>query len=219
MHKFWITVIFAAFIIHAGAQNALPDFSVDSLGKNRTRVSWMNPFGESLIQMNVQSSSDSIKNFRTFFSTPSPQLPQNGVVDTRVLYGKTFYRIFYVVTGGAYYFTKSKPVGSGPAALSDNPNPNVPVAVVPDNSNMPSKYVMINQDGFAQVKLPDAADKKYKIIFYDSNHNLLFSINKIKDTELVLDKTNFMHAGLFYFDLYDGDKLIEKNKIFLQKDF
>ncbi len=219
MYKFWLSVILAAFICKAGAQNALPDLSVDSLGKNRVRVSWVNPFGAALIQMNIQSSTDSIKNFGTFFSTPSPQLPQNGVVDTRVQRGKTFYRIFYVMTGGSYFFTRSRSVGSGPATMSDNPNPNIAVVVNNENSNLPSKYVMINPAGFAVVKLPDAEEKKYKIIFFDANHTQLFTINKIKDAELVLDKTNFMHAGLFYFELYENDKLIEKNKIFLQKDF
>lgn len=218
MHKFWITVIFAACILRAGAQNALPDFSVDSLGKNRTRISWVNPFGTGLIQMNIQSSTDSIKNFRTFFSSPSPQLPQNGIVDNRVYYGKMYYRIFYVVTGGSYFFTKSKGVGTGYAQLGGVPNTSNYVAN-PENSNMPSMYVMVNQDGFAEIKLPDAAEKKYKLIFYDSNHNLLFTLNKIKEPNLVLDKTNFMHAGLFYFELYENEKLIEKNKIFLQKDF
>ena len=218
MYKFSITVFLVIFVLHAGAQNALPDFSLDSIGKNRTRISWSNPFGTGLIQMNIQSSTDSIRNFRTFFSSPSPQLPQNGIVDNRVYSGRMFYRIFYVVTGGTYFFTKSKTASTALVALTDTPQANAPV-VNQEYSDVPSIYVVVNRDGFAEIKLPDAADKKYKLVFYDNNHNPLFTINKIMDTDLVLDKTNFMHAGLFYFELYDGTKLIEKNKIYLQKEF
>ncbi|HWB25486.1 MAG TPA: hypothetical protein VG738_08390 [Chitinophagaceae bacterium] len=218
MFKFGITAVFTAIIIHSAAQNALPDFSVDSLGKNRIRVSWINPYGSGLVQVSVQSSYDSVKDFRTFFSATSPQLPQNGVLDNRPG-GKLYYRIFYAFSGGSYAFTKSKRPGTGPVVQTDEPNANVITQPPPVDVNAPSVYVMINADGFPEVKLPNAATKKYKLIFFDENHNRLFSLNKITDPDLVLDKTNFLHAGNFYFELYDGDKLVEKNHIYLQKDF
>ncbi len=218
MYKFCLAVLLATIVSHAGAQNVLPDFSVDSLGKSLTRVSWVNPFGRELIQMNIQSSYDSIKNFRTFFSSPSPELPQNGVVDKRAYSGRMFYRIFYVITGARYYFTKSKTPSKAMPELSDKPREYTEPEVLV-NSDLPSVFVVVNHDGFAEIKLPDAATKKYKLVFFDGDHKPLFTINKVTDTDLVLDKTNFLHAGLFYFELYDGVKLVEKNKIYLQKEF
>jgi len=217
MLKYVITVALTGIILHAAAQNPLPDFSVDSLGKSRTRISWVNPFGAAIIQINVQSSYDSIKNFRTFFTPTSPQLPQNGIVDSRPA-GKIYYRIFYAFAGGTYTFTQSKVAGSGAAMQTDQPNTNI-VTEPPVNYNIASKYVVVNQHGYPEIKLPDAATKKYKLIFFDENHNQLFIINKITDTDLVLDKTNFLHAGVFYFELYNGDKLVEKNRIQIQKEF
>jgi hypothetical protein len=217
MVRFCITAVLTGFILHASAQNPLPDFSVDSLGKNLTRVSWVNSYGAGLIQVSVQSSYDSIKNFRTFFSSPSPQLPQNGIVDKRAQ-GKMYYRIFYAFSGGSYGFTKARLAGTGPVAQTDEPNTNV-VAQQNNYGYLPSIYVVVNPDGFAEIKLPEAATKKYRLVFFDENHNQLFTINKINEPDLVLDKTNFLHAGLFYFELYDGDKLVEKNRIYLQKEF
>jgi hypothetical protein len=96
------------FSVHVSAQNSLPDFSLDNLGKGKIRVSWANPFGEGCIQISIQRSFDSTKNFRTILSPISPGLPQNGFIDNDYAALYSYYRIFYVLNGGAYYFTKSR---------------------------------------------------------------------------------------------------------------
>jgi len=35
---------------------------------------------------------------------------------------------------------------------------------------------------------------------------------------LILDKANFMRAGLFIFEIYDNDIIIERHKIYIPKD-
>jgi len=218
MFKFGLTVVFTGILLHVAAQNPLPDLSVDSLAKGRTRISWVNPYGEGLIQISVQSSNDSIRDFRTFFSSPSPQLPQNGYVDARPHTGKIFYRIFYAFAGGSYAFSHSKSIGTGPVRQTDEPDATITTAAS-NPANSASRYIVVNAHGFAEIKLPDAAAKKYRITFFDEQNNKLFTLNKVTDTDLVLDKTNFMRAGYFYFEIYDGDKLVERNKIYLPKDF
>ena len=218
MFKFGLTVILTSILLHAAAQNPLPGLSVDSLGKGRTRISWVNPYGEGLIQISVQSSYDSIKDFRTFFSSPSPQLPQNGYVDTRPHTGKIFYRVFYAFAGGSYAFSQSKPAGTGPVRQTDEPDATI-ANTVTNPVNGASRYIMVNSHGFAEIKLADAADKKYRVVFFDDQNNKLFTLNKITDTDLVLDKTNFMRAGYYFFEIYNGDKLVERNKIYLPREF
>lgn len=218
MFKFGLTVVFASILLHAAAQNPLPDLSVDSLGKGRTRISWINPYGEGLIQLSVQSSYDSIKDFRTFFSSPSPQLPQNGYVDARPHTGKIYYRVFYAFAGGSYAFSTSKPVGYGPVKQTDEPDATITTTTSNPN-NAASRFITVNAHGFAEIKLPDAAEKKYRIIFFDDQNNKLFTLNKVPDIDLVLDKTNFMRAGYYFFEIYNGDKLVERNKIYLPKEF
>ena len=51
------------------------------------------------------------------------------------------------------------------------------------------------------------------------NNKLMFELSEIKDPTLIVDKTNFQHAGWFRFELYDGDQLKEKNKLFIPKEF
>ena len=47
----------------------------------------------------------------------------------------------------------------------------------------------------------------------------LFTINNIPESDLVIDKANFIHAGWFRFELYENEKLKERNKVLLQRDF
>lgn len=97
----------------AKAQDTLPDFTIKDLGKDRIQVSWVNPY-ETVVQLNVQRSFDSLKSFKTIFSPQSPSLRENGFVDTKVPTGtKMYYRIFYVLAGGSYFFTVSKRPPSG----------------------------------------------------------------------------------------------------------
>ena len=83
----------------------------------------------------------------------------------------------------------------------------------------PSEYIFTNEDGYATIKLPLYNKHKYHIIFFNEKGTELFKIKQVKEDGLILDKTNFLHAGWFYFELYEDDKLKEKNKFYLLKDF
>jgi hypothetical protein len=82
-----------------------------------------------------------------------------------------------------------------------------------------SAYVFTGKYGNVQVSLPEAVKRHYSIRFFDETNKLLFELTEIKDPLLILDKTNFQHAGWFRFELYDGDMLKEKNKFFIPKEF
>jgi hypothetical protein len=98
------------------AQDTLPNFTVEDKGEGRIVVSWQNPY-DNLVQLAVQRSLDSVKRFSSVFSATSPELPLNGYSDKVPPGLHYFYRIFYVMRGGTYYFSKSKkPVTSGATA-------------------------------------------------------------------------------------------------------
>jgi len=111
--KFLVIAVVCSMYSRLDAQDSLPNFIAENIGKNRVRIGWINPFGEGCNQLNVQRSYDSLRNFRTIFSTQSPELPQNGFIDTKFGSDQMYYRIFYVLNGGAYYFTLSKKPTTG----------------------------------------------------------------------------------------------------------
>lgn len=82
-----------------------------------------------------------------------------------------------------------------------------------------SAYVYTGKYGNVHVSLPEAGKRHYSVKFFDDGNKLLFELSEIRDPTLIVDKTNFQHAGWFRFELYDGDQLTEKNKLFIPKDF
>jgi hypothetical protein len=103
--------------LFASSQDTLPRFTVEDKGAGRIVVSWSNPY-DNLVQLAVQRSYDSIKKFSSVFSATSPELPLNGFSDKIAPGLKVYYRIFYVMRGGTYYFTKSMRPGGTIAAIA-----------------------------------------------------------------------------------------------------
>lgn len=377
-----IAVLLAALPVCA--QGLLPDFSVKELTKGKIQISWNNPY-RNCVQLAIQRSLDSSKNFRTIFSSQSPELASNGYLDNRPIPGvKNYYRIFYAMENGTYFFTRAIPVETqqpaksavtlppayetvketsikdlNPAKLApkdltsiylkktllfqldkkayqhfkDSINTRTKDALrrlnekavewIPakkelyfiyqyqqllaeldakayrkfkdsiryrtkdtlyiadayhiqlkpyiepakklvfiyrndsllqilepeqyrlfrdsvstqtkdtlyaiDNEHVkihpfvpkyvwkPSDYVFTNNKGYVTIVLPLAKQHKYQVIFYEEDGSELFRISTVKEPELVLDKTDFIHSGWFYFKLFEDDKLKEKNKFFLPK--
>ncbi|HVW60057.1 MAG TPA: hypothetical protein VHC48_08490 [Puia sp.] len=90
---------------------------------------------------------------------------------------------------------------------------------VPREMYRVSSYVFTGKYGNIHLALPDAGKKHYSVRFFDDSSRLLFEVSAIKAPSLILDKTNFLHAGWFKFELYEDGQLKEKNKLFIPKEF
>jgi hypothetical protein len=274
------------------AQDTLPNFSLSILKGSKAQISWTNPFSN-CIQLSVQKSYDSLRFFQTIFSTQSPELPQNGYVDNNFIpQVKIFYRIFYVLEDGKYFFTQSKAQSSEksivkiaiPNKTEDIKPNNIPIDIklidkptpdsfprkrlitiykknrqtllnvldeagfqkfrdsislktkdtlltfendiiilkpfIPKPLWKPSLNIYTNNKGFVSINLPEASkNHKYRIVFYDETNTEIFRIKLLKLDKLVLEKSNFLHAGWFFFELFEDDTIVEKNKFYLDKNF
>ncbi len=81
-----------------------------------------------------------------------------------------------------------------------------------------SPYVFATKDGNVTIALADYNRKKYMVAFYETDGSPVMEVKDIKDAELIIDKTNFGHAGWFRFELFEDGKLKEKNKLLIPKD-
>jgi hypothetical protein len=217
------------FIIFLGAtaygQDTLPKFAVKNLGSDpsgnpRIIISWINSY-DSLNQISIQTSHDSLKSYRTVISLTDPNARMNGFADTKAPNDHMYYRLFIVKPNGQYFFTVVKrPAFDTIIATREMQlikKPENGLAKQPDFVS--SFYVYTNKDGYVFINLPDAEKQKYRIKFFEEDESFLFEIKTIKQTGLTLDKANFMHAGWFLFELYNDEKLIEKHKFYLAKEF
>ena len=82
-----------------------------------------------------------------------------------------------------------------------------------------SKYVFTEKYGNVMIVLPDAHAKKYSVSFFEENKSPVFEIKEVKSPSLTVDKSNFVHSGWFWFELYEDGKLKERHKVFIPKDF
>ena len=239
MNRLFYLLIFSLLTLvctQSFGQDTLPKFSVRNIGKDRIIIGWVNTQGPQIKQINIQRSFDSTRNYKTILAVPDPAAVQNGFADTKAVNDHMFYRLFVMQEGGSFFFTAAKrpSVDTSKAALTDKtigqskdttttttaPTVKPTTApVVKKPEYVPSFYVYTNKDGYVFVNLPDADLKKYRIKFFEDDNTFLFEIKTIKQTALTLDKTNFYHAGWFKFELYNEDKLVEKNKFYLAKDF
>lgn len=264
MKRIFLLALISIFFKELQAQQFVLNVSAI---ENKVKVEWTNPYGDSIVQLNIQHSWDSVKNFRTIFAPLSPELPQNGYIDVSAGYAGMYYRAFYVLANGSFSFTKSKKVTTGLDFTNDVTeeqisDKNFLVTIHDDdtvlaqlsyngykhfkdsivnftrdtlysltdadvliryyNNNIrwiPSTKIFTNADGYVQIILADALQNNYRLRILNEDHKPLFNIQHITQTQLLLDKTDFMHSGWFYFELYENDKLKERNKFYIPKDF
>jgi hypothetical protein len=81
-----------------------------------------------------------------------------------------------------------------------------------------SPYVFATKDGNISIALPDCKTKKYFVTFFETDDTPVMEVKDIKDPLLIIDKTNFGHAGWFRFELYEDGKLKEKNKFLIPRE-
>ncbi len=222
---FMKSILFSFFILFfsvaatAQAQDTLPDFSVKNVGNNRIIIGWINQF-PNIRQISIQRSFDSLTNYKTILSVADPKAVQNGFADTKAPNDHMYYRLFYAMEGGAFYFTAiKKPFidTSFKGSIVNNTTLNNSAEV--PRSFVPSFYVYTDKTGYLQINLPNADQKQYSVKFFSEDGDFLFELKGLKDRLLTLDKANFLHAGWYNFELYDGEKQLEKHKFYIAKDF
>ena len=65
-----------------------------------------------------------------------------------------------------------------------------------------------------------AALFNFVAFFIFKDHGVANTIAKtVKESYITLDKANFLHAGWFWFELYEEGKLKEKHRFYIPKDF
>src|SRR5207237_10783661 len=80
--------------------------------------------------------------YSIMFSTSSPELPANGYIDNYTEGSRVFYRIFYMLSNNAYFFSKIKKIAPGYIDSSLNSALNTADSVIislQDNSNIIAK--------------------------------------------------------------------------------
>lgn len=92
-----------------------------------------------------------------------------------------------------------------------------PVVTDENAVSYPSRRIYTAKDNNVIINLPHFESRKYTVKFFTEDDRPLFELNRIKEEYLIVEKMNFLRAGLFYFELYENGKMIERNKFFIVK--
>jgi hypothetical protein len=193
MRVLCLIVLFAAACFMGtplSAQNHLPNFNIDNKGDGRVVISWNNPYNN-LIQLAVQRSFDSLKRFSTVYSATSPELPQNGFSDKIPAGVRVYYKIFYVMQGGTYYFSNSKPADAS-----------APIAAVGASV---SKRDLLDENLLKKVTDPNLLQnpdlyepqRLYTVLVNDSPYRemLTIEVKQFRDSILTQTRDTLMQLG------------------------
>jgi hypothetical protein len=74
-----------------------------------------------------------------------------------------------------------------------------------------SAIVRHDKNGDVIISVPAGLQGRYRIRFFGEDKGLLFEIRQIQDPVLIVEKYNFRHAGLFQYELYRDNSLVEKS--------
>jgi hypothetical protein len=224
---FIVIIIFSRYTI-AYSQSSLSNLVVVSQnGKNQ--ISWTHTYPH-VYKIGVQRSQDSLFNYATIGYVRNPEAKANTFIDKKPFRGGQYYKLIIILGSGRYFFSKPVKIvtDSSGVAIKNVTNKALPagaksltvsVTSAPVKKAVevykPSYFVYTNADGDVNVNLPNAAKNNYSLSFFDSTGVKLFSIDDIRKNFLVIDKSNFLHAGWFNYELYDGAKLKEKWRLYI----
>jgi hypothetical protein len=88
--------------------------------------------------------------------------------------------------------------------------------IKPNNNS--SSRIFTGRDNNVLLHLDNADTKKYSVKFFDEDNKNIFTLNKLHENDLIIDKVNFVHAGWFHFEVYESGKMIERNKFYIPRD-
>lgn len=213
------------------AQDTLPRITVHHMSK-KVVVSWRNNYGARISTLNIQRSKDSLKGFTTIGSVLNPTARENGYVDAKAPDTLHFYRVFVAFEGGDYFFSKSSRPKSPPPIdpTRDEAENDIPGKGTEDtlttsiptkptvNVFVPSKWVFTGKDNNLVISLPEAGAKTYALTIYTVDSVQLFQIGSIKEPYLILEKSNFMRAGWYRYELKENGTVKENHKFYIAKE-
>jgi hypothetical protein len=211
------TIILCLCLLRSYGQDTLPKFQVVN-SQGRIFVAFYNPY-EFAKQVNIERSHDSTRNFTTINALSDPKQGTFTFTDVKAPNDHMYYRIFIQLQGASYTFTPSQlpvVVIQAPAVIRQAEAAAAAPRKKPEWE--PSTHVFTDDYGNVRIDFPMTSGSKYMVRFYDDQHNFIFELPDIRERPLIVDKSNFLHAGWFNFELYENGVIQERNKFLLSKD-
>jgi hypothetical protein len=135
------------------SQDTLPKFTVRNVGNKHVIISWKNNYPV-VKQINIQRSTDTLRNFKTIMSIADPTAKENGFADAKAPDANQFYRLFIALDNGSFVFTDSKkPVLDSIVLTKINEPQSQPQSQLPTQSEPEATTTPLKKDNTKTEKL------------------------------------------------------------------
>jgi len=207
----------------------LPNLKIETL-KGNNIIQWFSTFNN-VKTINIERLGDGAATWATIGFIKKPKKGKRSFTDTEPLLGSSKYRLKIIFGGDVEWYSNTYTVNltaemlaqsgrtvikSGSSDVEEYKSGNVSsdatatTSAYTDFYYEPSTQVYTNPyTGHINITLGDARRKRYSIKFFDPNKNEILEISRVKHTEIILDKYNFNATGIYFFQLYDGEDLVE----------
>jgi hypothetical protein len=68
------------------------------------------------------------------------------------------------------------------------------------------------------ITMPKGCNTDYRVRFFDGDNRFLFEVRQIRDAALIIEKVNFEHAGVFRYEIYRENRLLEKSNFVIRTE-
>lgn len=217
------------------AQNTLPEITIKTQDGINI-ISWINPYKSGIKVIKVERSVDSNYNYSVIGLVKDFQNNIQSFVDIAPTAGKNWYRVVVIfssdiewtsnnasITLDSLDIVNRKQISSidtlqkvvnktiNEKGLSDS----IITTTKIEKIELPkSRYIFVNPfTGNINIELPQPRDYDYKVHFFTNDDKKVFSIPRIHEDEIILDKRNFQNTGVFKFKIIRDGKEFENGFI------
>ena len=223
LNKYFFNITAALLVVTsatAQATDTLPNFSITKTREALTQIQWYNDYGV-VKQITIQRSTDSLKRFASLQSIDNAMAKRNFFIDLKSKNQNYYYRLFVQLPEGQYFYTISKRAIKPIYVPIGVTNTNINIGT--DTANklkafVPSEYIYTDKKNNVLLQLPDAENKNYTVTFYEEDGSEIFTLTKIPESSLILEKVNFGHSGWFNYTITLGGKVVERYKFYIARE-
>lgn len=88
----------------------------------------------------------------------------------------------------------------------------------PANNLSPNPFLFINKENNLTLVLPETNKRKFNLQVWKEDGEIIFHMKNIKESQLLIDKSNFIYSGWFRYEISEGERVKEKGKFFINGD-
>jgi len=209
----------------------LPNLRIETL-KGNNIIHWHSSYSN-IKRLNIQRKGTGQAQWVTLGIINRPKKGTKQFTDDEATIGELKYRLHIVFDGDVDWYSNTytvnlttdviaqsgnKTVSSGSSDVKEyihsgtrsNTKNDEPEKYYTDFYYEPSTQVYTNPyTGHVNITLGDARQKMYSLKFFDPEKNEVLNISRVKNTNIILDKHNFQASGTYFFQLYNGEDLVE----------